>query len=213
MQIKARIHALVIGTTRLGPGYRAGIWFQGCPFRCSGCIAPDTLETDAGVVMDVEEIIRTIGTDDRIEGVTCSGGEPFAQPQALAAILGGLRNSQHGVIVFSGYRLEYLRQRGASEPDIANALGLIDVLIDGVYIEKRNTSHTQMRGSDNQRIYFLTDRYETERSYFETYNREAFEIRPVVSGEAMLIGVPTRRASALWTILGAASQVTGGNAE
>ena len=117
--------------------------------------------------MDVEEIIRTIGTDDRIEGVTCSGGEPFAQPQALAAILGGLRNSQHGVIVFSGYRLEYLRQRGASEPDIANALGLID----GVYIEKRNASHTQMRGSDNQRIYFLTDRYETERSYFETDGR------------------------------------------
>ena len=203
----------MIGTTRLGPGYRAGIWFQGCPFRCPGCIAPDTLETDAGVVMDVEEIIRAIGADGRIDGVTCSGGEPFAQPQALAAILGGLRNSQRGVIVFSGYRLEYLRQRGALEPDIANALGLVDVLIDGVYLEKRNTSYTQMRGSDNQRIHFLTDRYETERSYFETYKREAFEIRPAVSGEAMLIGVPTRRASALWTILGVTNEATGGNAE
>ena len=163
--------------------------------------------------MEVEEIIRAIGADGGIEGITCSGGEPFAQPQALAAILGGLRNSQCGVIVFSGYRLEYLRQRGASEPAIADALGLVDVLIDGIYVENRNTSYTQMRGSDNQRIHFLTDRYEAERSYFETYNREAFEIRPTISGEAMLIGVPTQRASALWTILGATNQATGRNAE
>ena len=163
--------------------------------------------------MDVAEIIRAIGTDGRINGVTCSGGEPFAQPQALAAILKGLRNSQCGAIVFSGYRLEYLRQRGASEPAIANALGLVDVLIDGVYIENRNNSYTQMRGSDNQRIHFLTDRYANDRSYFETYNREMFEIRPTASGEAMLIGVPTQRASALWTILGATDQATGGNAK
>ena len=196
----------MIGTTRLGPGYRAGIWFQGCPFRCPGCIAPDTLETDSGIAMDVGEIIQAIEADSRIEGITCSGGEPFAQPQALTAILRGLQNSQHGVIVFSGYKLAYLRQRGASESAIADALAQIDVLIDGVYIQERNSSDMQMRGSDNQRIHFLTDRYANDRSYFETYNREAFEIRPTVSGETMLIGVPTRQASALWTILGTTNE-------
>ena len=206
-QIKVQIHAIVIGTTRLGPGYRAGIWFQGCPFRCPGCIAPDTLETDAGIAMDVGEIIRAIAADSRIDGVTCSGGEPFAQPQALTTILRDLRNSQRGVIVFSGYKLEYLRQRGASEPAISDALGLVDVLIDGVYIQDRNSSDMQMRGSDNQRIHFLTDRYANDRSYFETYNRETFEIRPTISGETMLIGVPTRQASTLWTILGTTNEI------
>ncbi len=160
--------------------------------------------------MDVGEIIRAIKADSHIEGITCSGGEPFAQPQALTAILKGLRNSQRGVIVFSGYKLEYLRQRRATEPAIAHALAQIDVLIDGVYIQDRNSSNMQMRGSDNQRIHFLTDRYANDRSYFETYNREAFEIRPTVSGEAMLIGVPTRQASELWTILGATNELTGG---
>ncbi len=163
--------------------------------------------------MDVAEIIRAIEADSRIDGITCSGGEPFAQPQALTAILKGLQNSQRGVIVFSGYKLEYLRQRGASEPAIADALRLVDVLIDGVYIEDRNSSNTQMRGSDNQHIHFLTDRYADEQSYFQTYNREAFEIRPTVSGETMLIGVPTRRASELWTILGATKDSTGGHAK
>lgn len=196
----------MIGTTRLGPGYRAGIWFQGCPFLCPGCIAPDTLETDAGIAMDVGEIIRAIEADSRIEGITCSGGEPFAQPQALASILRGLQNSQLGIIVFSGYKLEYLKQRGTLEPAIADALEQVDVLIDGVYIEDRNSNNMQMRGSDNQRIHFLTDRYANDQSYFETYNRETFEIRPTVSGETMLIGVPTRQVSELWTILGATNQ-------
>ena len=193
----------MIGTKRLGPGYRAGIWFQGCPFQCPGCIAPDTLEIEAGIAMDTGEIIQAIEADSCIEGITCSGGEPFAQPHALTAILKGLRNPQRGVIVFSGYKLEYLRQRGASEPAIADALKQIDVLIDGVYIQERNSGNMKMRGSDNQRIHFLTDRYANERSYFKTYNREAFEIRPTVSGETMLVGVPTQRASELWTILGA----------
>ena len=134
-------------------------------------------------------------------------------PMALTAILRGLRNSQRGVIVFSGYKLEYLRQRGTLEPAITDALELVDVLIDGVYIEALNSGDMQMRGSDNQRIHFLTDRYANEQSYFETYNREAFEIRPTVSDETMLIGVPTRRASELWTILGATNELTGENAE
>ena len=157
--------------------------------------------------MDVGEIIRAIEADSRIEGITCSGGEPFAQPQALTAILRGLRNSQRGVIVFSGYKLAYLRQRGASEPAIADALEQIDVLIDGVYIQERNSSDLRMRGSDNQRIHFLTDRYASDRSYFQTYNRETFEIRPTISGETMLIGVPTRQASELWTILGTTEEI------
>ena len=210
--MNARIHAIVTGTTRLGPGHRAAIWFQGCPFQCSGCLAPGTLAVGAGTVMSVEEIIGTIDADGRIDGITCSGGEPFAQPRALAAILGGLRDTRRGVIVFSGYTLEHLWQRGASEPAVADALGLIDVLIDGAYRSERNDDGRQMRGSDNQRIHFLTGRYVSEREYFEVYNREMFEIRPTISGEAMLIGVPTRRTSEIWTILGAGNQAAGGNA-
>ena len=152
--------------------------------------------------MDVGEIVREIRDDSRIEGVTCSGGEPFAQAEALAAILRGVRSSQCGTIVFSGYRLEYLRQRAAREPAIAEALGLIDVLIDGVYMEERNNSHLRMRGSDNQRIHFLTDRYMNDKAYFETYDRESFEVQPTISGETMLVGVPSRRVSEVWTILG-----------
>lgn len=201
--ITVRIHALVIGVTRLGPGRRAGIWFQGCPFRCRGCITPGALSFAGGTEMDVTEVIRALRRSGDLDGVTCSGGEPFAQPEALAAILDATRCLRYGNVVFSGYQLEYLRSLGLRDPAIAKALGLIDVLVDGIYIEERNRGHTWMRGSDNQRIHFLTDRSREEGEYFERYDRESFEIRPTVVGEAMLIGVPSRRAGDVWNILGA----------
>ena len=199
--ISARIHAIVMGTTCLGPGYRAAVWFQGCPFRCTGCIAPDALEFDGGTVLDVQDIISAVDSDSRIEGITCSGGEPFAQPRALAAILAGLRNLRRGAIVFSGYTLEHLYRRADSTPAIGEALGLTDVLIDGMYVDGRNTGESHMRGSDNQRIHFLTDRYVSDRAYFENYHRDRFEIRTAMGGDAMLVGVPSRRTGEFWTIL------------
>jgi anaerobic ribonucleoside-triphosphate reductase activating protein len=30
----------------LGPGKRAVIWVQGCPFGCSGCIVPESWSDD-----------------------------------------------------------------------------------------------------------------------------------------------------------------------
>ena len=59
-----------------------------------------------------------------------------------------------------------------------------------------------MRGSNNQRMHFLTRRYVADRAYFDDYDRARFEIRPTISGEDMLIGVPTRGAGKVWRILG-----------
>ena len=151
--------------------------------------------------MDVDEVIREIQADGRIEGVTCSGGEPFAQADALAAILGGLQTPECGTIVFSGYRLEHLMRRSQHDVAIAKALAQIDVLIDGVYLEEKNKSRSTMRGSDNQRVHYLTERYKGEHAYFDGYDRDAFEMRATNFGDTMLVGVPSRRAVDVWTIL------------
>ena len=153
--------------------------------------------------MDVVEVIREIERDGDLDGVTCSGGEPFAQPEALAAILHATLPVRYGNVVFSGYRLEHLRDLGSRDASVAKALALIDVLIDGIYIDERNHGDARMRGSENQRIHYLTDRGREQRAYFDAYDRESFEIRPTVTGESMLIGVPSRRAGALWDVLGA----------
>jgi len=77
--------------TTLGFGRRVGIWFQGCSIQCPGCVSRDTWAFGRGET-SVESACETIDPWlKEADGVTISGGEPFDQPMALAALLGWLR--------------------------------------------------------------------------------------------------------------------------
>jgi pyruvate formate lyase activating enzyme len=86
-----RIHSIETLGGVDGPGMRCVIFLQGCPLRCLYCQNPDTQSFEVGREMALEEIMRTIertrpyfGTKG---GVTLSGGEPLAQPLAVAELL------------------------------------------------------------------------------------------------------------------------------
>lgn len=196
----ATLHAVVLGTTRLGPGNRAAVWFQGCPFRCPNCIAPDTLSAEGGSEMYVETLWQRIHAAGPFDGLTCSGGEPFAQPAALAALARKAKDHGLNVIVFSGYKYAALRTKGSRDNAVAAALDAVDVLIDGIYVDHLNED-TGMRGSRNQGIHFLSDRLRDHRSYFETYDKNAFELRPDALGDTALVGVPSKATGRLWQTL------------
>ncbi len=90
---------------------------------------------------------------DRVDGVTISGGEPFQQPEALRALLEGIRAwaaPEVDVLVYSGYSLSRL-QRSATTRE---PLSLCDAVVTGPYIERLNTGDIRQRwrGSGNQRI-------------------------------------------------------------
>lgn len=61
--------------TVLGPGVRAVFWVQGCPLRCPGCVAPETLPFAGGEVVPVSRLADEIIALNEIEGLTFSGGE------------------------------------------------------------------------------------------------------------------------------------------
>eukprot|EP01031_Cornospumella_fuschlensis_P012437 gene12437-15196_t len=44
----------------LGPGLRAVIWVQGCPFRCSGCVAPETLPFFGGEIIATADLAQRL---------------------------------------------------------------------------------------------------------------------------------------------------------
>lgn len=144
--------------TVLGPGTRAVVWVQGCPFRCPGCVIPESLPFEGGVEHSVPELAAHIAPLQSIEGVTFSGGEPFAQPAAVAALIDSLRVARPELTFFSytGYTLENLVLHGTSAQH--SLLQRLDVLVDGPYIQSRHTD-LRWRGSDNQRVFFLTPRY------------------------------------------------------
>jgi len=141
----------------LGPGKRAVIWVQGCPFACPGCIVPESWSTQGGEEMTVTSLVKWILAQDEIEGITLSGGEPFQQSIALISLIEQVREVKDlGVMCFTGYKLEYLQERGSAAQK--QLLGLIDLLVDGTYIEEQH-GDLLWRGSHNQRLLPLTKRY------------------------------------------------------
>jgi len=137
-----------------GPGERFVVWVQGCPLACPGCWNPDTWSFEHRVLRDVDELAAEILSVDGIEGVTFTGGEPFAQARALARLGRTVRNSGLSVFVFTGYDLEALSSEPARE-----LRAVADVLVAGRYIMAERALDIPWRGSSNQQVHFLTDRY------------------------------------------------------
>jgi anaerobic ribonucleoside-triphosphate reductase activating protein len=151
-----RLGAVLPTSVVNGPGERYVLWVQGCPLRCRGCSNPGFLPFRGGFAKTVTEMAETILATPGIEGVTYSGGEPTAQAEALYHLGVRLRSQGLTVLSYSGYTLEELRAGG--DPWVRRLLGVLDVLIDGPYVEAL-AAPFRWRGSANQRVHFLTDAY------------------------------------------------------
>ena len=151
------VHRTVDRCSVLGPGLRAVIWVQGCPLRCRGCLAPETLPTETGAQRSASELAGWLAGLTDIEGVTFSGGEPFAQADGLAELLDKVRSTrpQLSAMSYSGFRLETLRRGTLGQRALLDRL---DLLIDGPYQAPKH-ANLRWRGSANQRLIALTPRY------------------------------------------------------
>jgi anaerobic ribonucleoside-triphosphate reductase activating protein len=182
------IASILPRTRALGPGIRSAVWFQGCQFHCRGCISTDWIEDKNASLISPEELADDLSKDEIIEGLTISGGDPFYQPLGLNRFLNCIHNLRPDltIILFTGYRLDTLRNK-SNDHKIEDSLTLIDLLIDGIYIDVLN-NNLGLRGSTNQRIHRLSERLSGDN--FEEMNRtnELF----FRDGEIQLSGVPDK---------------------
>lgn len=105
-----------------GHGLRFTIFTQGCPHHCPGCHNPDTHDPAGGREVSLEELMAEMGRNPLIEGVTLSGGEPFAQAADCAALAQAAHARGLNVWTYSGYLFEHLRDSG--NPDWTALLAL-----------------------------------------------------------------------------------------
>ncbi len=190
MTQQLRIHKMLAGIRTLGPFDRFVIWTQGCRRRCPGCISPSSRSFDGGKVMDIDAVARRVLRHGDCEGLTISGGEPFLQAAGLCALIDALRAQRDlGVIVYTGYTLEELQ-----EPDAPYASGSLlsrlDLLIDGPYIEALNDDKS-LRGSSNQRVIPLTDRYLSQLPLYGADGDRRIELRAGSDG-IFAAGIPSK---------------------
>lgn len=178
-----RIYMIAPCSEALGPHKRFIVWVQGCHKRCKGCIAPDSWALDGGELMDVKVLADQIIMQKDIEGITISGGEPFLQQQALCSLISTVREQKYiGVIIYTGMNYSDIK-----DTDLAK---MSDIIIDGEYREDLNDDKS-LRGSSNQNIVCLTERYKD--IVAEHYGVDGRKIELLFSnGKLQMIGIPNK---------------------
>jgi anaerobic ribonucleoside-triphosphate reductase activating protein len=84
------------------------------------------------------------------DGLTLSGGEPFAQATDCLTIAQAAHAHGLNVMAYTGWTYEHLMQDG-SEAQKA-LLAEVDILVDGPFLIAERTLNLPWRGSRNQRV-------------------------------------------------------------
>ena len=135
-----------------GKGIRYTIFVQGCPHHCEGCHNPQTHDFSGGNEITIQQLLKDIQKDPLLSGVTFSGGEPFCQPEALAALGKEIKALGLDITIYSGYTFEELWLMSEKNKAIRELLEIADILIDGKFILEQKSLMLKFRGSKNQRI-------------------------------------------------------------
>ena len=182
------LYMTVYATEVLGPYKRYTLWVQGCNKRCKGCISPDAQPLDGGYSVDVEVIAAEILDQSEIEGITISGGEPFLQQTALCHLIDVVRDAKDlGVILYTGLTYE-----DVADTELARRC---DLIIDGEYIEELNDDRS-LRGSSNQRVICLTDRYKDVINQYYGLQGRKVEFIPK-EDRIQMVGIPSKNLSSI----------------
>lgn len=143
-----------------GPGVRVSLFVSGCTNHCEHCFQPQTWDFCYGeeYTAETEETILDLLSPSYIKGLTLLGGEPF-EPQNQRGLLGLVKRVREeypgkNIWAFSGFTWEELHTDG-SHPRCEvtdELLRMIDVLVDGRYVEEMRNISLRFRGSENQRL-------------------------------------------------------------
>lgn len=131
-----------------GPGFRTSIYCAGCPNACPGCHNPQSWDIENGHRMTTEEIMAIVERD-LFANVTFTGGDPMFQPEGFAELATAIRQRTNKTIwCFSGFTLEALLRNEKQR----KLLELLDVLVDGPFVQALRDEDLIFRGSSNQRL-------------------------------------------------------------
>lgn len=143
-----------------GLGIRVSLFVSGCTHHCKGCFNSVAWSFDYGnpFTEETQNQILSLLDKPHIKGLTLLGGEPM-EPQNQVEVIKLLRQvkqkfPQKDIWCYSGYTLEELRDTNnrSRTPVTDEILSLVDVLVDGKFVEEKKNLKLKFRGSENQRI-------------------------------------------------------------
>lgn len=153
-----------------GIGVRTTLFVSGCTHHCKGCFQPETWDFAYGDLFTEEiehEILESLAPS-YVKGLTLLGGEPF-EPENQRVLVDFLKRvraeyPEKTIWCYSGYTYEELTGVSRARCEVTDEmLALIDVLVDGEFVQEKKNIRLQFRGSENQRIIDLKQTRQAEK--------------------------------------------------
>lgn len=145
-----RYHNITKDDMLNGDGLRVVLWVAGCSHGCRGCHNPVTWDMEGGIPFDEtawQEIKREL-EKDYISGITFSGGDPLhpGNRKEVEILIRRIKKEfpDKTIWLYTGFTWEEIRE--------LPFIGLIDVLVDGRFVEELKENGLKWRGSSNQRV-------------------------------------------------------------
>lgn len=156
-----KYHNITHDDMRNGDGLRVVLWLSGCSHHCKGCHNPMTWNPDDGLEFDEkakEEIFEQL-SQEYISGITFSGGDPLHENNVMEVekLIEEIREKfpKKDIWLYSGYTFNYLK---SSEKELdktrLKVVKLVDVFVDGPFIEALKDVNYQWAGSTNQKVIY-----------------------------------------------------------
>lgn len=150
-------HIRVAGITKEsivdGIGLRTVIFAQGCHHNCEGCHNPSTHPYDGGELIHISDIFdEYVLNNPLIDGITCSGGEPFSQAIQFYKLCEKVKSIGKTVWCYTGHTFEFILDNYKNILGWDKFLNNIDVIVDGPFLLVEKDLTLSFRGSRNQRI-------------------------------------------------------------
>lgn len=145
-----------------GEGVRVSLFVSGCTHRCKNCFNEVAWDFTYGQPFDeeVQKGILNALESDYIAGLSLLGGEPL-EPQNQLALFPFVKRVRElypnkTIWCYTGCILDerkgILKEKQKNTPVTKELLSLMDVLVDGPYVEEMKDIRLKFRGSANQRV-------------------------------------------------------------
>lgn len=143
-------HNITVDDMKNGDGLRTVLWVSGCDHRCRGCQNPQTWPEKSGIPFDDEakdELFEALSRD-YMSGITFSGGDPLycSNIGTVGALIQEIHDTlpEKTIWLYTGSLFEDIRR--------LPFVPMIDVIVDGPYIEELRDPQLHWKGSKNQRV-------------------------------------------------------------
>lgn len=140
-----------------GTGVRNTIFFSGCEHYCKGCFSKKTWSFTNGkpYTSEIENrIISDLNNAEKpLDGLSILGGEPL-HPRNIETVIKLCERVKNecqdkNIWLWTGYELSNFTTNQK------RILSLVDVIVDGKFIQEKASKKLKFRGSSNQIIHVL----------------------------------------------------------